>query len=120
MIIPLLMTVYRSSHLEGHRQYVYEYTRGAVFQMDNAREEDLAASFENLSGSFATPQGQAAADSVRYAYAAYMQVVAEADQMWNQGYEERQHWYFNRLQPVYLKFPIENRKIRLRRWPTKQ
>ena len=43
MIIPLLMTVYRSSHLEGHRQYVYEYTRGAVFQMDNAREEDLAA-----------------------------------------------------------------------------
>ena len=43
MIIPLLMTVYRSSHLEGHRQYVYEYTRDAAYQMDNAREEDLAA-----------------------------------------------------------------------------
>lgn len=77
---------------------------GSPQDVSLVREEDLAASFENLSGSFATPQGQAAADSVRYAYAAYMQVVAEADQMWNQGYEERQHWYFNRLQPVYLKF----------------
>ena len=69
-----------------------------------AREEELAASFENLSRSFATTQGRAAADSVLYAYAAYMQVVAEADETWQKGYEERQHWYFNRLQPVYLKF----------------
>lgn len=69
-----------------------------------AREEELIASFENLSKSFVTPEEQAGADSVLYAYAAYMQVVAEADQMWQYGYEERQHWFFNRLQPVYIKF----------------
>ena len=68
------------------------------------RDEELVASFEHLSHSFVTPEEQAAADSVLYAYSAYMQVVAEADQMWQQGYAERQHWYFNRLQPVYLKF----------------
>ena len=51
-----------------------------------------------------TPQERAAADSVLYAYAAYMQVVSEAQEMWRQDYAERQHWFFNRLQPVYLKF----------------
>ena len=68
------------------------------------REEALVTSFENLSRSFVTPEERAAADSVLYAYSAYMQVVAEADQMWEHGYAERQHWFFNRLQPVYLKF----------------
>ncbi len=66
--------------------------------------EELVASFENLSHSFVTPAERAAADSVLYAYSAYMQVVSEAEQMWEQEYAERQHWYFNRLQPVYLKF----------------
>ena len=69
-----------------------------------AREEELIASFENLSRSFVTPEEQASADSVLYAYAAYMQVVAEAEQMWEHDYTARQHWFFNRLQPVYLKF----------------
>jgi predicted PurR-regulated permease PerM len=71
----------------------------SVFQ-----EEELVASFENLSRSFVTPEERAAADSVMYAYSAYMQVVSEARQMWEQDYDARQHWYFNRLQPVYLKF----------------
>lgn len=69
-----------------------------------AREEELISSFENLSKSFITPEEQAAADSVLYAYAAYMQVVAEAGQMWEHDYAQRQHWFFNRLQPVYHKF----------------
>jgi len=68
------------------------------------REEELVTSFENLSRSFVTPEERAAADSVLYAYSAYMQVVSEAGQMWQKDYEARQHWYFNRLQPVYLKF----------------
>ena len=42
MTIPLLMTIYRSSYMEGYRQFVYENTRGAVYQLDHAREEDLA------------------------------------------------------------------------------
>jgi len=68
------------------------------------QDEAIVTSFENLSHSFVTPEEQAAADSVRYAYAAYMHVVAEAGQVWQLGYDARQHWYFNRLQPVYLKF----------------
>ena len=68
------------------------------------REEELVSSFENLSRSFITPEERAGADSVLYAYAAYMQVVAEADEIWKHDYEERQHWFFNRLQPVYHKF----------------
>ena len=69
-----------------------------------SREEELVSSFENLSRSFVTTEERAAADSVLYAYAAYMQVVSEADKMWENDYTERQHWFFNRLQPVYLKF----------------
>ncbi|MBR5100791.1 MAG: MCP four helix bundle domain-containing protein [Bacteroidales bacterium] len=69
-----------------------------------SREEELVSSFENLSRSFVTTEERAAADSVLYAYAAYMQVVSEAEKMWEYDYAERQHWFFNRLQPVYLKF----------------
>lgn len=72
--------------------------------MPIAREEELINSFENLSRSFVTPEEQAAADSVLYAYAAYMQVVSEASWVWEHDYSVRQHWFFNRLQPVYLKF----------------
>ena len=69
-----------------------------------APEEDLVASFENLSKRFVTPEERAAADSVLYAYAAYMQVVSEAERVATFDYDQRQHWFFNRLQPVYLKF----------------
>ena len=97
--------------LSVSEQYNVDLMNGLV--LDNAehpqdmslfREEELVASFENLSRSFVTPEERAAADSVLYAYSAYMQVVAEADQMWENEYTERQHWFFNRLQPVYLKF----------------
>ena len=69
-----------------------------------APEEELVSSFENLSKRFVTPEERAAADSVLYAYAAYMQVVSEAGGVWGQDFEARQHWFFNRLQPVYVKF----------------
>ncbi len=69
-----------------------------------APEEELVSSFENLSKRFVTPEERAAADSVLYAYAAYMQVVSEAQDVWMQDFDVRQHWFFNRLQPVYVKF----------------
>ena len=97
--------------LSVSEQYNISLMNGLVLEgtdrleaMPIAREEELIASFENLSRSFVTPEEQAAADSVLYAYAAYMQVVAEAAQMWEHDYAVRQHWFFNRLQPVYLKF----------------
>ena len=69
-----------------------------------APQEELVSSFENLSKRFVTPEERAAADSVLYAYAAYMQVVSEAQDVWMRDFEGRQHWFFNRLQPVYVKF----------------
>ena len=69
-----------------------------------APQEELVSSFENLSKRFVTPEERAAADSVLYAYAAYMQVVSEAKDVWEQDFDQRQHWFFNRLQPVYVKF----------------
>lgn len=69
-----------------------------------APQEELVSSFENLSKRFVTPEERAAADSVLYAYAAYMQVVSEAGDVWMKDFDERQHWFFNRLQPVYVKF----------------
>lgn len=97
--------------LSVSEQYNIDLMNGLVLEGSNRpesvsidREEELISSFENLSRSFVTPEEQASADSVLYAYAAYMQVVAEADEMWEHDYAVRQHWFFNRLQPVYLKF----------------
>ena len=43
------------------------------------------------------------ADSVLLAYTAYMQVLRESLDMTGSNLEERQEWYFNRLQPFYMK-----------------
>ncbi len=97
--------------LSVSEQYNISLMNGLVLENDEelealpvAPQEELVSSFENLSKRFVTPQERAAADSVLYAYAAYMQVVSEAEQMWQQDYNDRQHWFFNRLQPVYVKF----------------
>ncbi len=42
-----------------------------------------------------------AADSVLYAYAAYMQVSREASKVWPEGTSARREWYFSRLKPVF-------------------
>lgn len=66
--------------------------------------EKLTSAFDGLRKRFATPEERAAADSVLYAYAAYMQVVLETEEIWQRDYKVRQQWFFNRLQPVYLEF----------------
>lgn len=43
------------------------------------------------------------ADSVLLAYTAYMQVLSEARDLGDTGFGSRQEWYFERLQPFYLK-----------------
>ena len=43
------------------------------------------------------------ADSVLLAYTAYMQVLREGRDVAAEDYQERQNWYFNRLQPFYIK-----------------
>lgn len=43
------------------------------------------------------------ADSVLLAYTAYMHVLRESVDMQGAGFQERQDWYFDRLQPFYMK-----------------
>lgn len=72
--------------------------------LEKATNDGIAAKFADVRNSFVTTQEKAAADSVMYAYAAYMQVVGEADEVWLLDGYMRRDWFFNRLQPVYIKF----------------
>ena len=72
--------------------------------VDSINVEAFGQRFEQLRGSFMTAAEKAAADSVMYAYAAYMQVVGEAEEVWQFDEFLRREWFFDRLQPVYLKF----------------
>lgn len=43
------------------------------------------------------------ADSVVYAYTAYIHIMKEAPLVWQGHYQDRRAWYFERLYPVYMK-----------------
>ncbi|MBR5735657.1 MAG: hypothetical protein IKX60_02535 [Bacteroidales bacterium] len=64
-------------------------------------DESFVSTLENLPEVFTTELENHYADSVRYAYAAYMQVVMEAPEIWGQGPEARQEWYFGRVQQYF-------------------
>lgn len=68
------------------------------------RDDRLITSLETLRDRFTDPREIAAADSVVYAYVAYMQVASEAEEIWNNDYDVRSEWFFNRLQPIHLEF----------------
>lgn len=72
--------------------------------LETAVDTTFTASFSDLSGKFSTREERAAADSVMYAYAAYMQVVGEAEEVWTYDQFIRRDWFYNRLQPVFMKF----------------
>lgn len=67
----------------------------------NAIHESFVATLENIPDSFTTEQENRYADSVRFAYSAYMQVVMEAPEIWEQGAAARQEWFFGRVQQYY-------------------
>ncbi|MCI1779592.1 MAG: hypothetical protein LKI53_06495 [Bacteroidales bacterium] len=52
---------------------------------------------------YTTPEERAVADSVQYAYTAYIQVIKDAKYVWRNKYQYRRNWYFNKLYPVYKK-----------------
>ena len=43
------------------------------------------------------------ADSVVFAYTAYIHVMKEAKYVWQGEYQSKRAWYFNRLYPVYMR-----------------
>ncbi|MBO4570555.1 MAG: hypothetical protein J5699_01355 [Bacteroidales bacterium] len=72
--------------------------------IDSVNVGEFREIFGNLRDSFRTTAEKKAADSVMFAYAAYMQVVSEAEEVWQFDEYFRREWFFDRLQPVYLKF----------------
>lgn len=65
--------------------------------------ENFVSSFKNLKNHFTIEDEKVMADSVLYAFVAYMHVVNEASDIWVGGYSQRREWYFDRLQGVYDK-----------------
>lgn len=65
--------------------------------------QNFIKNFENLKNHFTIEAERSMADSVLYAYVAYMHVVSEVPDIWFDGYSYRRTWYFDRLQGVYDK-----------------
>ena len=62
---------------------------------------DMRTAFGAIHRDFDDKWERAAVDSITFAYAAYMQIVAEAPTVWQQEPQIRSQWYYSRLQPVY-------------------
>jgi len=75
-------------------------------------DDEFISFFSDMKESFVTEQDKANADSVMYAFAAYMYVVREASDIWLISEDDiRKEWYFNRLQPVYGKLKAYIEKL---------
>lgn len=58
---------------------------------------------ENAMDKYTDIREQNMADSVVYAYTAYIHVMKEAPLVWQGNYQGRRSWYFERMYPVYMK-----------------
>lgn len=88
---------------ENHNLRLLYGISGDYADIESEEDADIVTSFSDLRNTFINEDEKVAADSVLYAYAAYMQVVREAPMVWEEGQFARRDWYFNRLQPIYLK-----------------
>ncbi len=61
-----------------------DYLKNAMDKYTDAREQNMA-------------------DSVVYAYTAYIHVMKEAPMVWQGNYQGRRSWYFDKMYPVYMK-----------------
>lgn len=88
---------------EEYNTYILEKIgeQGITEIPDFEGNEDFSISLERIQEHFTIDEEKAMADSVRYAYVAYMHVVQEVPEIWLNGYSVRREWYFNRLQGVY-------------------
>ncbi len=58
---------------------------------------------EHAMAKYTDVREQNMADSVVYAYTAYIHVMKEAPMVWQGNYQDRRSWYFDRMYPVYMK-----------------
>lgn len=87
-----------------------EYNFGLLNGLDDSRTVSMPE-FENdtrfrdyiesVKGNYTTAQERQMADSVLYAYTAYVIILKEAPLVWEGNSGERRSWYFDRLYPVY-------------------
>lgn len=101
---------------EEYNTYILEQigmggTSGDLPEFD--ANHDFLTHYESLKNHFTIPQEKVMADSVLYAFVAYMHVVHEASEVWDEGYTQRRDWYFDRLQGVYEKLKGYIQKLTL-------
>lgn len=79
--------------------------RDSALSVISIYDDPRFATFMEATGTtFYDKQEKALSDTILYAYAAYMQVVNEAPDLWAQyDYTPRRDWYAERLDPVYNK-----------------
>lgn len=99
-----LLSVSEQYNVRLMKDLVLENEQDTIDQNLVFESDVVIKSFADISRSFITKAERSAADSVIFAYAAYMQVAREANAVAKRPYLFREDWYFNRLQPVYLKF----------------
>ncbi|MFA7116458.1 MAG: MCP four helix bundle domain-containing protein [Bacteroidales bacterium] len=66
-------------------------------------DSEFITLMDSIQDHLTTDEEKAMADSVRYAYVAYMHVIREIDDIWHEDYSVRRDWYFDRLHGVYNK-----------------
>lgn len=69
---------------------------------DLAHDKRFTNYLNEIKGSYGNIAEREMADSVLYAYTAYIHVMKEAPQIWTGEYTGRRSWYFNKLYPVYM------------------
>lgn len=65
--------------------------------------QDFFENYDNLRDAIKRKSEMAMADSVLYAYTAYLLVAGEINTVWLSDFSTTREWYFNRLQPVYYR-----------------
>lgn len=76
---------------------------GSIVNVRAVDDNRFSRHLENVRGSFTTEQERRYADSVLYAYTAYIIIMNDAPQVWHGDYSGRRTWYFSKLHPVYMR-----------------
>lgn len=88
---------------EGYNLQLMYIINGLPEDVNEIDKGDITLKFSNLHRKFDGNVPSSSVDSVIFAYTAYMQVAREAGTVWNGDLWQRREWFFNRLQPVYIK-----------------
>lgn len=66
-------------------------------------DNSFTSYYSDLEKIFTTKEERLYADSLLYAYTAYMQVIRESKDVWTLDQQVRNEWCFEKLQPIYMR-----------------